>query len=386
VKILYLITKSNWGGAQRHVFDLAVAAKKNGQEVVVALGGEGVLRDRLREAGIPTRSVQEMWRDISLVKDFTSLIKIFKIIRAERPDILHVHSPKAAGLGSFVARLLGIKKIIYTVHGFAFNEDRPYYQKVAIVFFSWLTLLFSTHIVLLYEKEKRQTDLFPGVAHKLRIISQGINPPTFYAAASARQLLQKNTTIPLDKKTIVGTIGELHPSKGYIYAINAIEKLKSHLPNVLFYIIGEGEQRKYLESLIKEKKLEEYVVLAGTIPHAAEYLRAFSIFLMSSIKEAFPYVILEAGTAGLPVIATTVGALPEVITDMESGILIQSKKSDEVFHSLLFLLEHKNAQREYARNLQEKVKREYSLERMITATMRLYAEPPRKVEPQSKPQ
>jgi diacylglycerol kinase family enzyme len=78
VKILYLITKSNWGGAQRHVYDLAVAAKKNGQDVVVALGGEGVLRDRLREVGITTRPIGKLGRDVNVLEDSASLLIFLK--------------------------------------------------------------------------------------------------------------------------------------------------------------------------------------------------------------------------------------------------------------------------------------------------------------------
>ncbi len=376
MKILYIITKSNWGGAQRHVFDLATHAKKNGQDVVVALGGEGMLRDRLREAGIPTRSIQEMWRDINVSKDASSLWKIFKIIREEKPDILHLHSPKAAGLGSFSGRLLGIKKIIYTVHGFAFNEERPLYQKFFISFFSWLTMLFSTHVITLYEKETKQAKRFPWVSHKVRMIYPGIAAPTFFAASSAQHVLQARTTISFAKKVLIGTIAELHPNKGFTYMFDALEGLISLNPSFVFFVIGDGDQRAELEALIIKKKLENHVVLAGQIPNAAEYLKAFSIFLLPSVKEGLPYVLLEAGYAGLSVIATTVGGIPEVIEDMHSGVLIQPKKSGEILHSLQFLIEHKNIQREHARNLQEKVRAKFNIERMLTSTMKVYAEAP----------
>lgn len=374
MKILYIITKSNWGGAQRHVFDLAINAKKHGHEVVVALGGEGVLRDRLREEGVTTRPIGALGRDVNVLKDSSSFGDIFKIIREVKPDVLHLHSPKAAGLGSLAGRLLRTKKIIYTVHGFAFNEDRPLHEKVAIAFFSWLTMFFSTHTVILSEKELIQAQKFPFITDRLRMIRSGIYPPTFFTASSAQQLLQAKTSIPFEKKIIIGTIAELHPNKGLIYAINALEKLAAHFSNFIFFVIGEGIQRTYLESLIKEKGLEKNVILAGYVPHAAELLRGFSIFLLPSTKEALPYVLIEAGYAGIPVVATTVGGIPEIVTDMQSGILIQPKKSDEIFHAIEFLIEHKNIQREYARNLQEKVRKEFSLDQMLLSTLKLYSE------------
>jgi glycosyltransferase involved in cell wall biosynthesis len=378
VKILYLITKSNWGGAQRHVFDLAVAAKKNNQEAVVALGGEGILRERLREEGVTTRPIGKLGRDVSVAADSASLFEIFKIIREIKPDILHLHSPKAAGLGSFAGKLLGVKKIIYTVHGWAFNEDRTFFQKVPIVFFSWLTMLFCTQVILLSEKEMSQTLLFPWVKEKLRMVRNGINPPKFYATSSAQQFFQTKVSEPLSKKFVIGTIAELHPNKGLIHAINAFEKLMNSNSSFVFFIIGEGEQRAELEELIKQKKLEQHVILLGYVPHAAEYLRGLNLFLLPSVKEALPYCLIEAGFAGIPVVATTVGGIPELISDMESGILIQPKKSDEICHAIQFLIEHKNIQREYARNFQERVKNLYNLDQMIQATFKIYTEVPAK--------
>src|ERR1700744_5804763 len=101
MKILYVITKSNWGGAQKHVYDLATAMKAAGHEVKVALGGDGILKTRLEAACIFTYPIASIGRDISVGKDAGSLSEIFSIIRAQKPDVLHLHSPKAAGLGAF---------------------------------------------------------------------------------------------------------------------------------------------------------------------------------------------------------------------------------------------------------------------------------------------
>lgn len=377
MKILYIITKSNWGGAQRHVFDLAVNAKKSGHDVVVALGGAGMLNDRLMAEGIVTRSIGSMKRDISVMDDTMSFGAISKIVRSVRPDVLHLHSPKAAGLGSFAGRIWRIPQIIYTVHGWAFNENRPLHQKAAIALVSWITMLFSTDIIILSEKEMSQTRLFPLIAQKLRLIPIGINPPVFMSRGSVESFVKSKTSEMPDKRIIVGTISELHKNKGLIYALQAFEKLVKEFPTILFMIIGEGEQRAELELFIKEKGLEKNILLVGYVANAAEYLKAFSIFLLSSVKEGLPYTILEAGFAGLPVIATTVGGIPEVIDDMKCGILIQSKKPDEIFHAVEFLIRHKNVQKEYGRNLQEKVRKEFNLEKMLEATMKVYRERPR---------
>lgn len=375
MKILYIITKSNWGGAQRHVYDLAVGARKAGQEVVVALGGEGVLRDRLREAGITTRSISKLARDVKVRNEFGTLYEIVTLIGEEKPDILHLHSTKAGALGALAGRLRRVRKIIFTAHGWAFNEDRPYAQKVVIAFFSWLTMLLCTHIITLSEKELGQAQSFPLIAHKLRMVRLGIHPPKFYATSSAQDFFQSKTDEPLNRKFVMGTIAELHPNKGLLYAINALEKLAATNPNFIFFVIGEGEQRNQLEELIQQKNLKRNIKLLGYVEHAAEYLRGLSLFLLPSIKEGFPYVLIEAGYAGIPVIATTVGGIPELVDDMQSGILVQPKKSEEIFHALGFIIEHKATQREYARSFQEKVRTMFNIEQMFTAIFKIYAEP-----------
>lgn len=369
-----MITKSNWGGAQRHVFDLALESQKKGYEIAVAVGGRGILYDRLTESGIPTTSIWPLTRDIDLGKEITSLKDIFMAVRKERPDILHLHSPKAAGLGSFVGRVLGVKKIIYTVHGWPFNEDRSWHQKIAIAFFSWLTMIFATHTIVLSIKELGQARMFPFVIKKIRMIPVGISSPKFLSQKDARIFIQSKTTESIEKKTIVGTIAELHPNKGYIYTINALEKLVLKFPAFIFFIMSDGEQRETLESLVKEKGLDKHVIFAGFVENAAQYLKGLSIFILPSVKEGLPYTIIEAGFASLPVISTTVGGIPEIIDDMKSGILIQPKNPNEIAHALEFLLEHKEVQKEYGKALQEKVTSEFELSKMIESTIKLYEE------------
>ena len=125
MKILYGITKSNFGGAQRYVFDMATEAKSAGHDVAVICGGEGTLVKKLRAAHIRVITLPHLKRDISLVDEFRSFHFIFRTLVKENPDVFHTNSSKMGGLGNLAARLAGIRKIIFTGHGWAFNEPRP---------------------------------------------------------------------------------------------------------------------------------------------------------------------------------------------------------------------------------------------------------------------
>jgi len=375
MKILYLITKSNWGGAQRHVFDLAVSMRDKGHEVSVALGGDGTLRTKLEAAGIYTHSISTLGRDISASKDAGSLKEIISIIRHRRPDILHMHSPKAAGLGSIAGRILGVKSIIQTIHGWTFNESRPIWERILIIFFSWLTMIFCHTTILLSEREYTQALYFPWIKEKLKLIPLGIKPPIFVSIDGAKQTIAKTigmTATDFNKKIVIGTIAELHPNKGLSYLINAFSTVSAQYPQTILVIIGDGQEMTSLKSLIKTNKLEQNVFLAGYIDHAAEYLKAFTIFVLSSLKEGLPYAILEAGTASLPVVATTVGGIPEIIEDMKSGVLVQPKNIRELSHAISFMIEHPDERKRYGINLKEKIIKDFSIEKMTLSLAELY--------------
>ena len=368
MKILYIITKSNWGGAQRHVYDLATSMKEKGHDVWVAVGGEGLLKHKLEDAGIYTFSISSLGRDISPGKDAGSFKEIFTIIRNKKPDIIHLHSPKAAGLGSLAGRLLRVKKIITTVHGWTFNESRPIYERALIAFVSWITMILSHTTILLSEKEYSQALYFPWVKRKLLLIPLGIKSAPFMSIDGAKQFISKLTSIDLgefNKKTVIGIIAELHENKGLQYLLSAMSLVVEQQPNAICIIMGDGEESAKLHMLIKEKKLEQNVYLLGYVDNASEYMKAFNVFVLSSIKEGLPYVILEAGSASLPVVATTVGGIPEIVEDMKSGILIQSRNARELSHALSFMIEHPEERKKYGAALKERVVTKFSMDKMI---------------------
>ena len=368
MKILYIITKSNWGGAQRHVFDLATAMKEKGNDVWVALGGEGILKEKLEKAGIYTYSIASMQRDISIGKDAGSFKAIYSIIKEKRPDILHLHSPKAAGLGSLAGRLLRVKSIIATIHGWTFNENRPFFQRLSIRFFSWLTMVLCHTTIVLSEREYQQGMRFPWVKAKIKLIPLGIKSPTFVSVDGAKQTMAKLCGMDLgefNKKTVIGTIAELHPNKGLSYLIEAMAIIRDEQPGAICVIVSDGQEKASLGMLIKERKLENRVFLLGQLDNAAEYLKAFTVFALPSIKEGLPYTILEAGSASLPVIATPVGGVPELVEDMKSGILVQAKNPRELSHAISFMIEHPDERRKYGTTLKERVATKFSLDKMI---------------------
>lgn len=300
-KVLYIITKSNWGGAQRYVFDLATAAKAQGFDVAVAFGGNGEMAARLRAAGVRTILVEALGRDIG-VADFAAYRALSRIIRDERPDVLHLNSSKVGVLGGLAGRANGIRKIIFTAHGWPFKEMRSAPSRLVIWLASWLTALCAHVVVAVSDSELASAKAMPGIGNKAVRIYNGIDINMHFGDGSSIR-----NAFPAGAH-ITGTVGELTHNKNHIALI---EEAKN-TPGMYVAIIGDGELREMLQQKIQEYALQERVKLFGFLP-AAEVMKGFDTFALLSIKEGLPYVLLEARLAGLPIVANKVGGIPEIL-------------------------------------------------------------------------
>ena len=357
MKILYGITKSNFGGAQRYVYELTQEVKKQRHDVVVLCGQEGGLVERLREGDVRVITIKSLERDISFAKEFESFINIIKVLRKERPDVFHINSSKMGGLGALAGRLVGVKKIIFTTHGWAFNEQRPLWQKIIIKFFVWLTILLSHKTICVSEKTKRDTSGWPFIKRRLVIIKNGVR--TFHLDPRESKLFT------------VGSIAELHGIKGLDILLKAWSKFRKNHDGMLV-IIGDGEERQNLENMALNLGISGSVVFKGFVEDARSQLLNFDVFCMPSRSEAMPYALLEAGLAGIPSIATSVGGIPEIIENGVNGILIPTENVEILFSSLVLLVEDEGLRKRLGTHLKASIQESFSFEKMIENTLSLY--------------
>lgn len=352
-KVLFVVTKSNWGGAQRYVFDLATHLPKQDFEVSVAFGQEGLLAKRLREAGVKTFPIASLQRDVAVGADFKSYFELYRLFKKEKPDVVHLNSSKAGGVGALAARMSGVPKIIFTSHGLAWDEDRNIFAKMFIYLASQLTFALCHSVITISEDTHRR-------AHGSVLIYNGRAPVPLLARAEARATLM----LPTEGLT-VGANGELTRNKGYRYLLDAVKLVKSP---ATFVIVSDGEERVALEQRIARESLP--VRLAGFVPDAARLLAAFDIFVMPSVKEGLPYVLIEAGHAGLPVVASDIPGITDVIGDV--GLLVPAKDPTSLAQALEKLLSDPALRQTLGKKLQERIQKEFSLDRMVKETAVLY--------------
>jgi len=185
-KVLFLITKSNWGGAQRYVYDLATNLDYEKFEPVVALGGDGILADMLENAGIRVITIESLGRDISVKKEWAFACELWKILRTEKPDVFHVNSSKAGGVGTLLGRLLRIHHVIFTAHGWAFNEDRPLWQRLIIKFLHWVTVILSHRTIAVSSAIVKEMN-WPAAERKMKIVNPGRTIGPMYEKDASRE-------------------------------------------------------------------------------------------------------------------------------------------------------------------------------------------------------
>ncbi|MEE4662250.1 MAG: glycosyltransferase [Halieaceae bacterium] len=374
--IAYLITKSNWGGAQKYVYDLATNIPENMESVVIT-GGDGEMVTQLKESGVPIHQLDSLKRNIHLYSDLKTFIELLVYLRKTKPDILHVNSSKAGGLGALAGRMAGVNNIIFTAHGWAFNENRPKWQKVLIKLLSWVTILLSHTTIAVSDVIYKQILGWYFTKNKTVTIRLGVNNPGFLTRNDSRDFLtEMNPSLKkVSNDTLwLGTIGELHHIKGHRYVFEAIAGSEMLREKVIFIIMGNGELREDYKKRIKELHIEANIFLMGHIQNAAKYLQALDVFILPSLSEAGAYVAHEAGMAKLPVIASNVGGIPCVIKDGETGYLVPSKDPVALRNKIQKVINNMETSKQQGVALHNYVKKNCTKEQMVQQTMQLYSD------------
>lgn len=367
-KILYLITQSEWGGAQRYVWDLAQSPKED-FDVSVAFGGNGRLKDML--GVIHGNSLKYLVREINPVKDLLALFEIRALLKKIKPQILHLNSTKAGVLGALAAVGLGIK-VVYTAHGWVFLEPLPAWKKIFYFICEWLSCRFRQATIVLSAKELEVAQKYKLNCGKTIVIQHGIDPVAFLNKEEARNKINESLQKNINAKFWIGTIANLYKTKDIP---NLIEALKAINEDYAAIIIGDGPERSNIESLIKNANLSDRVfLLTGKQVAAERWLKAFDLFVLPSSKEGFPYAILEAMSAGLPIVATAVGAIPEMIENKKSGLIVPPKNPGALGSAIIELINNSDLRAGLGQTSETEFKQKFSKNRMLADTQKLYSE------------
>lgn len=371
--ILYVITKLELGGAQKHLLSLITNLDKGKYSIFLFTANEGpLLNDALVIDGLCVKTSLFLERKINFFKDFAALLEIYSFIRENNIDIVHTHSSKAGIIGRLAARLAKVKIIIHTVHGWPFNDYQAFIARYVYVWLERLAARFSDKLIVVsgFDKGKGLKNRI-GDNSKYTLIYYGILFENF----GRNEYNINNIRGPLGLRIndlTVGMIACFKPQKSPQDFIKLASLIGEVIPGIKFILIGDGVLREKIEDLIARRGLKNQVLLLGWRRDIPEILHTIDIFVLTSLWEGLPISVLEAMASAKPVVATDTGGIREIISENKTGFMVKPGDINSMAEKLKLLLTNAKLRDEIGRDARHSLGSVFSLEAMVRQTQDLY--------------
>jgi glycosyltransferase involved in cell wall biosynthesis len=367
IRVLQLITSLERGGAENHLLALLTHAdhKQFTLETAV-LEGEGELVAAYREAGIRVHLLEARSRT-----DPGALGRLVTLLREGRFDILHSHLFRADIYGALAVARLGEQRplLVSTRH----NDDRFFLNP--FVGLAHYVISDRQDLIIAISDHIARFTVARGVRHpeRVRRVYHGIEPPLTRELEREGQRIRRDLAIGPDE-FLVGNVGRLAPQKGQRHLIAAMPALLERVPNAHAVIVGGGDLEDYLRDLADDLQVADRMHVLGPRRDIPALMHAIDVFAMPSIWEGFGLVLLEAMAAGRPVVASRVATIPEVVVDGETGLLVPVGEPLALADALTMLAQQPELARRYGEAGRERLRRQFSIEKMVGDTELLYRE------------
>lgn len=354
---LHIDTARTWRGGQNQVLLTVLGLRAQGHRTLLVAHPDGELKRRAAE-GLDLVSLAPQHE-----VDLAAAWRLARIIRRERPDILHAHDPHAVSMAAWALSL-------------AVGRNPPPLVASRRVDFPLRRNAFSRW-------KYGQVTRFLCASDMIRrlLVSQGIDAAKAVTVHEGIDL-QRIAAVPrLDVHTelhlphgapVIGNIAALVPHKGQRYLVEAHHRVIEREPDTRLVIFGEGELRSSLERQIRDQSLERHVLLAGFRADVVGFLKSFDIFVLSSVMEGLGTSLLDAMACGKPIVASAVGGIPEAVENGVTGLLVPERDPKALATALVGLLRDAPRRAAFAAAGFERVRREFSAERMVARTLEVY--------------
>jgi len=296
-----------------------------------------------------------------------SCLQVYRYLKAGRFDIVHTHSTEAGIIGRIAARWAGTPAIVHTIHGIPFTEQRNLFLRSFLLLMERLAASWTTRLIANADAI-RSAYLKAGVGYSEQIVTirSGIDLERFASAAPMDLDLPRGTFKVL-------MVARLTKGKGFRELLEAAKQLIKELPEVVFFIAGEGPLRTSLATQISREALTDRVRLLGYQPDLAGLMKAVDLFVLPSYREGTPRVISEAMAAGLPVVATCVDGIPEQVEHGVNGLLVEPRQARPLVEAILDLARDEGLRRRMGEAGRKRAEA-YSMDTMVAAIDQLYQE------------
>jgi len=363
IRVLQITHDLNIGGLQRVVVDLSKNLDKEAFKVgVLCLRDLGPLKTELDEENIPVFNIPRK----SKKTDYLSFIKPFSIIKDFKPDVIHTHNTQPFIDGTLAGLIAKVPVKIHTDHARDFPDKKRY------MFAEWLFSHLTDKIIGVSEHTKNNLVKYEKInPHKIDIIHNGIDGKKYDIMIN---VLEKKKQLGVENKyPILGLGVRFTKQKGITYLIRAVSSMKQNFPEICVLIAGEGPLQKTLEREAEDLGLSRHIRFIGPRSDMNEILKVLDIYVLPSLWEGLPLVILEAMAAQKPIVATDVGGNSEVIQHSANGMLVPPGRPDLLAKEICTLLKNEDKMRQMAINALQSYKESYSVSVMVDKYVDLYA-------------
>ena len=356
LKVLQVTHDLKVGGLQKLVVDISLNINREKFDIAVCCLRElGPMAECLEANSIP---VYQMHQVTNGKTNYFSFMDVFKLLKEQGIDIVHTHNTNPMFDGGLAAILARTPVRIHTDHAREFPDKKRYMVAEKILSF------FYDELIAVSEQTKSDLVVYEKInPDKITVIPNGVG---LKQAVNTRQSSEPNP------KFIIGTIGRLCDAKGYEYLIRSVPYLLERTTNFELQIVGDGQLRQFLEKLIDDLDVSEYVKLVGESNDVVAYYDQFDVFVISSIREGLPLVLLEAMANCVPLITTNVGGIPGVVKNRESAYIIQPGDEIALAESVWYAINNTAVSITQAEKAYEIFEENYSIEKMMSGYERIY--------------
>jgi glycosyltransferase involved in cell wall biosynthesis len=373
-----IISRMNVGGPSIHVSLLNAGLTDEGYDCLLVTGSEGAsegsLRDLAESRGLRLAVVPELGREIAPWSDFITAVKLYRLMRRERPQIVHTHTAKAGFVGRIAARFAGVPVVLHTFHGHVFHG---YFSPVKTRLFLLMEQLgarLSTRIITISPRLREEIAAY-GVtnAANIAVIPLGFDLDPFARQPRGTGDFRRSIGVTAEAN-LVGAVGRLVPIKNIPLLLQATSIARRQDPQFHLVIVGDGELRQELGAQAEALGLADTITFAGWRRDLPNVYADLDVVVISSDNEGTPASLIEAMATGCPVVATKVGGVPDLITDGVTGLLVPPGDPMALADTLLALFREPEQTRQMAERAQRQVLERHQASRLVADVDRLYRE------------
>jgi glycosyltransferase involved in cell wall biosynthesis len=379
-KILRVIARLNIGGPALHVAYLTEGLAQRGYETVLVAGsiarGEESMAYVAERRGVRLASLEDLHREISPLRDLSAVFKLARLIRRERPAILHTHTAKAGAVGRLAALAAGDARPPVIVHTFHGHVLRGYFNPLVAMGFRllerWLATFTTTLIAVSPEVRDDLVRLGVAPAEKFAVVRLGIElDERVHEGGELRESTRRAVGIPQDA-LVVGWIGRMTAVKRTDDVLRGFRRLLDRHDDAYLCLVGDGPDRQRLERLAHELGVVRRCLFVGYQEDVAAFYDAMDVLVLPSANEGTPVSVIEAMAAGLPIVATRVGGVPDVVRDGVDGFLVPPGDVEALAERLAELAHDPELRRRLGESGRSYSLGRYRVERLVDDIDRLY--------------